>query len=104
MEPVISVIVPAYIVELYLEKCVRSSRNQTLRDIEIILIDDGSPDSCRLPAARNTAIECVSEEWIIFVDGDDRLPEKGSYRKINLCCRVLRPFVPLLKRLRLLRR
>ncbi len=46
MEPVISVIVPVYNVEPYLEKCVRSIRNQTLRDIEIILIGDGSPDSC----------------------------------------------------------
>ncbi len=46
MESVISVIVPVYNVEPHSVKCVRSIRNQALRDIEIILIDDGSPDSC----------------------------------------------------------
>ncbi len=42
----ISVIVPVYNVELYLSQCIESIINQTYKDIEIILIDDGSPDNC----------------------------------------------------------
>ena len=45
-KPKISVIVPVYNVENYLSRCVDSLLNQTLRDIEIILVDDGSPDKC----------------------------------------------------------
>lgn len=44
-EPVISVIVPIYNVETYLDRCVSSIVNQTYRNLEIILVDDGSPDS-----------------------------------------------------------
>ena len=42
----ISIIVPVYKVEKYLNRCVQSIRKQTLSDIEIILVDDGSPDKC----------------------------------------------------------
>ena len=42
----VSVIIPVYKVEKYLERCVKSVMNQTLKDIEIILVDDGSPDNC----------------------------------------------------------
>ena len=45
-QPLISVIVPVYKTEQYLEKCINSIRNQTYRNLEIILIDDGSPDRC----------------------------------------------------------
>ena len=44
--PLISIIVPIYQVELYLEKCIDSIINQTYKNLEIILIDDGSPDRC----------------------------------------------------------
>ena len=44
--PQITVIVPVYKAEQYLEVCIRSILNQTFKDIEIILIDDGSPDKC----------------------------------------------------------
>lgn len=210
-----TIAVAVYNVASYLEECVESIIRQLGGGIELLLVDDGPTDSCGaicdryaqkdsritlihqenggLPAARNTAMERASGEWIIFVDGDDRPPEnalsdmkqysqdiashgevcdpllmkglndlcidalgfcfmqtllhtdclwtrkerlawlrelaeydwvkavqgydhatlqaailrhwrkKGSYRKINLCCRVLRPFVPLLKRLGLLR-
>ena len=42
----ISIIVPVYKVEKYLKKCVESIQNQTYADLEIILVDDGSPDNC----------------------------------------------------------
>ena len=44
--PLISVIVPIYKVEKYLQKCVQSIINQTYKNLEIILVDDGSPDNC----------------------------------------------------------
>ena len=44
MNPKVSIIVPVYKVEQYLDSCVHSLLNQTLKDIEIILVDDGSPD------------------------------------------------------------
>ena len=44
--PKVSVIVPVYNVEKYLDKCVESLINQTYKDLEIVLVDDGSPDNC----------------------------------------------------------
>lgn len=92
--PRISVIVPVYRVEQYLGKCVRSLLEQTYKDFEIILVNDGSPDSCPdmindfqekypntilslhktnggLGDARNYAIPYASGEYISFVDSDD---------------------------------
>jgi glycosyltransferase involved in cell wall biosynthesis len=46
MIPKVSIIIPVYNVEPYLDRCIRSVFNQTLKDIEIILVDDGSPDNC----------------------------------------------------------
>ena len=93
MNPKISIIVPVYKVEPYLRRCVSSLRNQTLQEIEIILVDDGSPDNCGaicdeyalidsrikvihqenqgLSAARNVGIQHVSSKYIMFVDSDD---------------------------------
>ncbi|MEG0457327.1 MAG: glycosyltransferase family 2 protein, partial [Oscillospiraceae bacterium] len=45
-QPLISVIVPVYNVEKYIHKCVSSIINQTYKNLEIILVDDGSPDTC----------------------------------------------------------
>lgn len=92
-EPLISIIVPCYNVEAYLHKCVDSLIEQTYKNIEIILVDDGSPDNCGkicdeyalkdsriktihktnggLSDARNTAINKAAGEWIVFVDSDD---------------------------------
>lgn len=46
MKPLISIIVPVYKVEKYLDKCIESLVNQTYTNIEIILVNDGSPDRC----------------------------------------------------------
>ncbi len=89
----ISIIVPVYKVEPYLPKCIESIINQTYHDLEIILVDDGSPDQCGviceeyakkdnrirvfhtenkgLSAARNYGIERACGEYIGFVDSDD---------------------------------
>lgn len=88
-----SVIVPIYKVEKYLNKCVDSILNQTYRNFEVILVDDGSPDKCPqicdeyakkdkrvrvihkknagLVAARNTGIKEAKGDYICYVDGDD---------------------------------
>lgn len=93
MKPKVSVIVPVYNVEKYLSKCLKSLCEQTLKDIEIICINDGSTDNSPnilesfaknddrikiynqtnqgLSAARNNAMEHASGEFISFVDSDD---------------------------------
>ena len=88
-----SVIVPIYKVEKYLEKCITSILNQSFTDFELILVDDGSPDSCPqicdnfalkdsrirvihkknggLVSARNIGIQAAKGDYICYVDGDD---------------------------------
>lgn len=91
--PMISVIVPVYKVEPYLQRCVDSILAQSYTDFEIILVDDGSPDNCGaicdeyskkdnrvkvlhqqnqgVASARNNGVKISCGEWICFVDSDD---------------------------------
>lgn len=104
--PMFSVIVPIYSVEKYLHQCVDSILNQTYRDFELILVDDGSPDSCPsicdeyakidsrvkvihkenggLVSARQTGVEIARGEYVVCVDGDDWITEccLDTYAKI----------------------
>lgn len=103
MEPLISVIVPVYKVEQYLDECVQSIINQTYKNLEIILVDDGSPDRCPemcdeyarqdsrikvihkenggLSSARNAGLDVATGEYIGFVDSDDFI-DKEMYEKL----------------------
>ena len=94
----VSVIVPAYNAEKVVENCIGSISKQSLKDIEIIAVDDGSKDSTRkvleklaegdnrirlikkdknegLSAARNSALEIATGEYVGFVDADDWVEE-----------------------------
>ena len=115
-KPLISIIVPVYKVEKYLNRCIHSIVNQTMKDLEIILVDDGSPDTCPkmcddwakkdkrikvihqknkgLSAARNHGIKISKGKYIGFVDSDDYI-DKYMYENMvsvlikeqgDMCC------------------
>lgn len=111
MNPLISVIVPVYNVEQYLEQCVESILHQTYENLEIILVDDGSADRSGaicdsyqkndkrirvihkknggLSSARNAALDIMNGKYVSFVDGDDYISEQmlevlyGGIKKNN---------------------
>ncbi len=100
----ISFILPVYKVEAYLRECVESLTSQTYKDIEIVLVDDGSPDGCPalcdqlatederikvlhkqnggLSDARNVGLKAASGDYVIFVDSDDLWIGKASLEKL----------------------
>lgn len=107
--PKISVIVPVYKVEQYLNRCIDSILNQTHKDFELVLVDDGSPDNCGkicdeyakkdsrihvihkknggLSDARNFGIDyafLTDSEYITFIDSDDYVSEKYLEVLLNL--------------------
>ncbi|MCI8513477.1 MAG: glycosyltransferase family 2 protein [Lachnospiraceae bacterium] len=121
MTPLITIIIPVYRVETYLKTCVAGALAQTYPNLEILLVDDGSPDSCGmicdelaaaepkirvihkknggLSDARNAGIEAAGGEWITFVDGDDTIAPlyvETLYRMTKL------PEKPLITSVRLL--
>ncbi len=97
--PTISVIIPVYKAEKYLARCIDSVLGQSFQDIEIILVDDGSPDACPaicdsyadkddrikvihkqnqgVSVARNTGLDCAKGEFVFFCDSDDMIPKNA---------------------------
>lgn len=95
--PLVSIIVPVYNAEKYIHRCIDSLLAQTYTNIEVILVDDGSPDNCGkicdeyaakdkrvkvthqqnagVSAARNTGIAHSKGDWITFVDADDKVTD-----------------------------
>ena len=104
MIPKVSVVVPIYGVEKYLRQCVDSILAQTLKDIEIILVDDGSPDGCPaiideyatkdsriiavhqenrgVSTSRNNAMKMATGEFIAFIDPDDIYASQTALEKL----------------------
>ncbi len=106
MPPKVSIIIPVYNVESYLHQCLDSAKNQTLRDIEVICVDDDSTDSSGAildeyaakderiavihqenagqAVARNNALRGAKGEYVLFLDSDDLLVEtacQAAYEK-----------------------
>ena len=106
--PKVSIIVPVYNTEKYLRQCIDSITSQTLREIEIIIVDDGSKEECALLCdelakadsrikvihkmngglgfARNSGMEAASGEYVGFVDSDDYI-EPGMYEELYMAAK-----------------
>lgn len=102
--PLVSVIIPIYNVEKWLPECVDSVLNQTYKNLEVILVDDGSPDGCPaicdeyatrdprikvihkpnggLSDARNAGIEAVTGDYVVFIDSDDYWDDPNGITKL----------------------
>jgi glycosyltransferase involved in cell wall biosynthesis len=102
----VSIIVPMHKTEKYIEQCIQSCLGQTMSDVEIILVNDGSPDKSLqiaeryaaidkrvkvinqpnngVSVARNAGVESAAGEWIMFLDGDDWLEKDAAETMFNL--------------------
>lgn len=105
VDPLISVVIPVYRTEEYIDRCAESVINQTYKNLEIIFVDDGSPDNCPvmcdewakkdsrivvihkenggLSSARNAGVAIAKGEWVGFVDSDDYIAP-DMYEKMFL--------------------
>ncbi len=105
--PKVSIIIPMYNVEKYLKRCIESVLNQTVKNLEIICVNDGSPDNCPqicdewkekdnrivvvhkenggLSDARNAGLDIAQGEYIAFVDSDDWISIQIYQIMINKC-------------------
>lgn len=103
--PKVSIVVPVYNAELFLDNCVRSLVQQSYQNIEIILVDDGSSDNSKdvlnswrqkdsrvicihqenqgVTAARKNGVMASSGKWVSFVDADDELPMDAIESMVN---------------------
>lgn len=123
LDQLISIIVPAYNVECYLNECLNSIKRQSYKNIEVIIIDDGSTDgtseiarkfinedsrfnlieqnNAGLSAARNNGLQNASGEWVAFIDSDDfvsekyleTMIEKGKKQNVNIVASSFDKFV-----------
>lgn len=107
VDPIVSIIVPVYKVEPYLQRCIDSICTQTYSNLEIILVDDGSPDHSGeildrnaeldtrivvihkknggLSSARNTGLDVAKGEYISFIDADDKVHPQFIEILLALC-------------------
>lgn len=105
MNKLVSIVIPIYNVEDFLESCLNSVKNQSYKDIEVLLVDDGSKDNSKkicdkfieiddrfkyvyqknsgVSSARNNGMRNARGEYITFVDGDDYLDEEHIEKMVN---------------------
>lgn len=103
---VVSIVIPIFNVEKYLERCIESVINQTYKNLDIILVDDGSPDNCPkicdeykkkdkrikvihkknggLSDARNCGMKIIKGDYLFFLDSDDYIPENAIEILLNI--------------------